>query len=107
MANSMQKASAADRVAPASDAKRASTGMSPAPATVECINVGLMLLALIVASAIPFELFLFAYAVLGPLHYASEISWLFDRRFFSAASAAEMNGVLSACFAKNIGRRVT
>src|SRR5262245_16292663 len=42
-----------------------------------------MLLALVVASAIPFELFLFAYAVLGPLHYATEISWLYDRRFFT------------------------
>ena len=42
-----------------------------------------MLVAFVVASLIPFELFLFAYAVLGPLHYATEISWLYDRRFFA------------------------
>jgi hypothetical protein len=61
----------------------AAKGTGPKPTTVEYINIGLMLLALIVASAIPFELFLFAYAVLGPLHYATEISWLYDRRFFA------------------------
>jgi hypothetical protein len=31
----------------------------------------------------PFEVFLFAYAVLGPLHYLTEISWLHDRQYFS------------------------
>lgn len=31
----------------------------------------------------PFELFLFAYAILGPLHYLTEISWLHDRKYFS------------------------
>ncbi len=52
-------------------------------AAVEYANIGLMIVALAVASAIPFELFLVAYAVLGPLHYATEISWLYDRRFFA------------------------
>lgn len=31
----------------------------------------------------PFELFLFAYAFLGPLHYLTEISWLHDRKYFT------------------------
>lgn len=31
----------------------------------------------------PFELFLFSYAVLGPLHYLTEISWLHKRNCFS------------------------
>jgi hypothetical protein len=47
------------------------------------LNVGLMLLAAALAFVIPFELFLFAYAVLGPLHYLSEISWLHDRKYFT------------------------
>jgi hypothetical protein len=33
----------------------------------------------------PFELFLFSYAVLGPLHYLTEISWLHDRKYFVEA----------------------
>jgi len=35
------------------------------------------------AARLPFELFLFAYAVLGPLHYLTEISWLHDRGYFT------------------------
>src|SRR5689334_16188561 len=31
----------------------------------------------------PFTLFLIAFAVLGPLHYLTEISWLHDREYFS------------------------
>src|SRR5437868_14825736 len=77
----MRKNPANARVEPASDAD--ARGASYKPAMVEYINIGLMLLALVVASLIPFELFLFAYAVLGPLHYATEISWLYDRRFFA------------------------
>ena len=30
-----------------------------------------------------FELFLGAYAVLGPLHYLTQISWLHTRRYFT------------------------
>jgi hypothetical protein len=42
----------------------------------------LMLLALGLAYVVPFELLLLAYVVLGPAHYATEISWLHDRNFF-------------------------
>ncbi|HEV3089313.1 MAG TPA: hypothetical protein VGX96_19060 [Candidatus Elarobacter sp.] len=45
-------------------------------------NVGLMLVSCVAAYVFPFELFLFSYAVLGPLHYLTEISWLHDRRYF-------------------------
>lgn len=47
------------------------------------LNIGLMLLACAMALFIPFELFLFAYAVLGPAHYFTEISWLQQRHFFT------------------------
>ena len=47
------------------------------------LNIGLMLLSCGIALFIPFELFLFAYAVLGPAHYLTEISWLQKRRFFT------------------------
>ena len=47
------------------------------------LNIGLMLASCAVALAVPFELFLFAYAVLGPAHYLTEISWLQKRRFFT------------------------
>ncbi len=47
------------------------------------LNIGLMLFSCVVALFIPFELFLFAYAVLGPAHYLTEISWLQKRQFFT------------------------
>ncbi len=38
-----------------------------------------MLLALF----LPFELFLFSYAVLGPLHYLTEVSWLHNKQYYT------------------------
>ncbi|HEY0615552.1 MAG TPA: hypothetical protein VGC96_12955 [Candidatus Elarobacter sp.] len=51
------------------------------------LNAGLMLLSCAFAFAVPFELFLFSYAVLGPLHYLTEISWLHDRKYFVGGDA--------------------
>src|ERR1700744_725109 len=45
-------------------------------------NIGLMLVSTLIAFIIPFKLFLFVYAVLGPLHYLTEISWLDKKNFF-------------------------
>lgn len=53
---------------------------------VDLINIAMMLLSCAIAFVIPFELFLFAYAVLGPLHYLTEISWLHDRGYFISDS---------------------
>jgi hypothetical protein len=49
---------------------------------INLLNIGLMLLACALAYVLPFELFLFSYAVLGPLHYLTEISWLHKRNYF-------------------------
>jgi hypothetical protein len=48
----------------------------------DAVHLGLMLLALGIAYVVPFELLLLAYVVLGPAHYATEISWLDDRKYF-------------------------
>ena len=52
-------------------------------ATVNHLNTALMILSLALAFALPFELFLFSYAILGPAHYLTEISWLHDRQYFT------------------------
>ncbi len=49
---------------------------------VDKVNIGLMLISLILAFVLPFEVFLFSYAVLGPLHYLTEISWLHQKNYF-------------------------
>src|SRR3954469_11051405 len=46
------------------------------------LNIGLMFISLIAAYILPFEVFLFSYAVLGPLHYLTEISWLEKKNYF-------------------------
>lgn len=46
------------------------------------INILLVVLSLVLAIALPFELFLFSYAVLGPLHYLTQLHWLREKRFF-------------------------
>jgi hypothetical protein len=50
---------------------------------INAINVGLMLLSAATAFVLPFELFVLSYAILGPLHYLTEISWLHDRGYFT------------------------
>ena len=47
------------------------------------LNIGLMILSAILAFILPFELFLFSYAVLGPLHYLTEIGWLHKKNYFT------------------------
>ncbi len=50
---------------------------------IDIFNTGLMLFAFVLAIQLPFKLFLFAYAVLGPLHYLTEIHWLDQKNYFS------------------------
>jgi hypothetical protein len=49
---------------------------------VDAINILLIFISLVVAVKVPFELFLFSYAVLGPLHYLTEINWLNEKSYF-------------------------
>ena len=50
---------------------------------VNYLNIILMLVSAWLAFAFPFELFLLVYAVLGPLHYLTEISWLHDKGYYT------------------------
>ena len=53
---------------------------------IDLINIALVVLSLIVAIKIPFELFLFSYIILGPLHYLTEITWLHKKNYFFSAT---------------------
>jgi hypothetical protein len=58
----------------------------PSPAALDRINyvnIALMLVSAALACVVPFELFLVSYAVLGPLHYLTQMSWLHDRGYFT------------------------
>ena len=56
---------------------------APTIPRVDSLNVMLLGLSAIAAVMLPFELFLFSYAVLGPLHYLTEISWLHDKKYYA------------------------
>jgi hypothetical protein len=49
---------------------------------VDYANMLLMVIAAITAVYIPFDLLLISYAILGPLHYMTEISWLSNKHLF-------------------------
>lgn len=49
---------------------------------VDLVNIGLIIGSLILAILLPFRLLLVAYAVLGPLHFLTEINWLHDKGYF-------------------------
>lgn len=64
------------------------------------LNIGLIIISLLLAFYIPFELFLFAYAVLGPLHYLTEISWLRSKGYFVSKKNLILGiGIFCASFA--------
>jgi hypothetical protein len=50
---------------------------------INVLNIGLMILSMAAAFIMPFEVFLFAYAFMGPLHYLTEISWLHDKQYYT------------------------
>ena len=52
---------------------------------VDIVNFFLIWLTLGLAIKWPFELFLFSYIVLGPLHYLTEINWLDKQHYFLRA----------------------
>jgi hypothetical protein len=51
---------------------------------IDWLNLAFMIGSAAAAYVLPFEVFLFAYAVLGPLHYLTEISWLHQRNYFTS-----------------------
>jgi len=64
---------------------------------VNYLNIGLMIGSAAVAVRWPFETFLFAYIVLGPLHYLTEISWLHDRHYFTRRRYDYLLLIVAAC----------
>jgi hypothetical protein len=49
-------------------------------------NTSLILISYVLAYLIPFELFIVTYAILGPLHYLTEIPWLRRKGYFLQSS---------------------
>ncbi|MEM7085516.1 MAG: hypothetical protein AAF489_04995 [Bacteroidota bacterium] len=54
---------------------------------IDILNIGLIGISLAIAFILPFKLFLFSYAFLGPLHYLTEINWLKEKQYFLKADS--------------------
>ncbi len=50
---------------------------------IDYLNIFLIVLSFLLAVLFPFELFILVYALLGPLHYLTEIRWLHKKEYFS------------------------
>jgi len=59
------------------------TAAGAPPNRIDALNIALLMVSAVAAVVLPFELFLFSYAVLGPLHYLTEISWLHDKKYYA------------------------
>ena len=64
---------------------------------INIINIFLMLLSFCFAFIFPFELFLIVYAVLGPLHYLTEINWLHKKNYFTTQKKDYYVHILILC----------
>lgn len=60
---------------------------------VNYLNIVLVAISFVLAYLLPFELFLFSYVVLGPLHYLTEINWLHKRKYFTN-DPSDFKGIL-------------
>jgi len=50
------------------------------------VNIAFIILTCLLSHLFPYHLFLFSYAVLGPAHYLTQISWMHDRRYFAESA---------------------
>jgi hypothetical protein len=66
----------------------APAAVKPGKDDINWLNIALMVAASGAAIAAPFQVFLCAWAFLGPLHYLTEISWLHDRNYFTRGNLA-------------------
>lgn len=65
---------------------------------IEFLNILILIVAFCVALIVPFDLFLFAYAFLGPLHYLTEIRWLHSKDYFITTSLSRYLYIVSISF---------
>lgn len=61
----------------------------------ELLNSIMLILSFLVSIFLPFDTFLFSYAVLGPLHYLTELHWLKSKKFFLQKQQNPFNSIFS------------
>lgn len=54
---------------------------------IDRLNTLLIILSFWISFYFPFELFIVVYALLGPLHYLTQINWIRDRKYFTESNS--------------------
>jgi hypothetical protein len=53
---------------------------------IDTLNIGLLFLSAILAYNFPLQLFILSFAILGPLHYLTEINWLYNTSYHKSTN---------------------
>lgn len=64
---------------------------------IEFFNGLMLVFSFFLACILPFDVFLFSYAVLGPLHYLTELHWLKNKSFFVEKPQVRKFLILAVC----------
>jgi len=59
--------------------------MGTSPIRTDGLNVALIIVACILGHIFPYGLLIASYAILGPAHYLTQMSWLHDRKYFTSS----------------------
>lgn len=51
---------------------------------IDLLNIGLLIFSAILSYHFPLEVFVLSFAILGPLHYLTEINWLDKKQYFTS-----------------------
>lgn len=61
---------------------------------IEIVNIALIPICLVLSYYLPFRVLIYSYAILGPIHYLTEINWLNENKYFSKSKKNSL-GILS------------
>lgn len=66
--------------------------------SIDILNLGLVVLSFWLAREFPYGLFLFAYAILGPIHYLTEVNWIKEKGYFFRNSLWPIVAIVCSVF---------
>lgn len=57
---------------------------------IEIVNIALIPICLVLSYFLPFRVLIYSYAILGPIHYLTEINWLNENKYFSKSKKSSL-----------------
>lgn len=57
---------------------------------IELVNIALIPICLVLSYYLPFRVLIYSYAILGPVHYLTEINWLNENKYFTKSKKSSL-----------------